>query len=150
MIIESTIPTNNSKPIGIAAGPDGNLWFTESNTSKIGRVTTAGAITDYPTLTSNSQPLFITAGPDGALWFTEGNANKIGRITTAGTITNEFPIPTPSSVPAGITAGPDRALWFTESNANKIGRLCLPRSHDSTARATSSGGTTATAEMCCG
>jgi streptogramin lyase len=28
-IVEFTIPTGNSWPLDIAAGPDGNLWFTE-------------------------------------------------------------------------------------------------------------------------
>jgi virginiamycin B lyase len=92
--------------------------------NNIGRITTAGAITEFPIPTPSSGPQGITLGPDGALWFTEAasNANKIGRITTAGAIT-EFPIPTPGSGPPGITSGPDGALWFTELIGNKIGRI---------------------------
>src|SRR5437867_1070567 len=45
---EFTIPTSNSNPIGITAGRDGNLWFTENNGSQIGRITTAGTVTGYP------------------------------------------------------------------------------------------------------
>jgi hypothetical protein len=62
--------TANSNPVGITAGPDGALWFTEQGTNKIGRITTAGMITEFSTLTANSGPFGITAGPDGALWFT--------------------------------------------------------------------------------
>jgi len=51
----------------------------------IGRITTAGAITEFP-IGDPRGPLRITAGPDGALWFTEGSpvigTNHIGRITT--------------------------------------------------------------------
>lgn len=38
---EFTVPTASSAPQGIGAGPDGNLWFTESAVSanKIGRIT---------------------------------------------------------------------------------------------------------------
>jgi hypothetical protein len=61
----------------IAAGPDGNLWFTENSVNQIGRITTTGAITQYPAPTANSVPNGITTGPDGNLWFTEGNANQI-------------------------------------------------------------------------
>ena len=32
------IPTSNSVPDGITAGPDGNLWFTEQTGNKIGRI----------------------------------------------------------------------------------------------------------------
>src|SRR5438093_608793 len=69
---EFPVPTPNSYPIGITAGPDGNLWFTEFFASEIGRVTTGGAITEFPVPTPNSGPNDISAGPDGNVWFTEG------------------------------------------------------------------------------
>ena len=69
-----------------------------ATSSKIGRITTAGVITEYPIPTPAGVPDGITAGPDGALWFIEYAGNKIGRITTAGVIT-EFPIPTANSHP---------------------------------------------------
>jgi uncharacterized repeat protein (TIGR01451 family) len=119
-ITEYATPTTNSGPDLIAAGPDGNLWFTESSGNNIGRITTAGVITEFPIPTSDSGPSGITAGPDGNLWFTEFLANNIGRITTPGVIT-EFPIPTAGSAPLGITAGPDGNLWFTGSD--NIGRI---------------------------
>ena len=37
-IIEFPIPTSKSAPAEITAGPDGNLWFTESGSNKIGRL----------------------------------------------------------------------------------------------------------------
>src|ERR1700724_579459 len=81
VVTEFTIPTANSTPSFIAAGPDGNLWFTEVSRDKIGRITTAGVITEFAITTANSQPFGIATGPDGNLWFTEYNGNKIGRIT---------------------------------------------------------------------
>jgi hypothetical protein len=39
----------NTGPYEIAAGPDGALWFTELFGDKIGRITTGGTITGYPT-----------------------------------------------------------------------------------------------------
>jgi uncharacterized repeat protein (TIGR02543 family) len=125
-INEFVILTSNGAPYGIAAGPDGNLWFTESGGNKIGRITPAGVITEYLIPTTNSNPAGITAGPDGNLWFTEGGemglGNKIGRITPVGVIT-EYPTPTASSRPNSIVAGPDGNLWFTEIAVNKIGRI---------------------------
>jgi virginiamycin B lyase len=93
------------------------LWFTESAANNIGRITTAGAITEYPIPTPNSAASSIATGPDGALWFTEGGANQIGRITTAGAITEYAG----AGGPAGIAAGPDGALWFT--TITNIGRI---------------------------
>ena len=109
-------------PTGITNGPDGALWFTESVGNKIGRITIAGAISEYAIPTANSYSLSIAAGSDGALWFTEAYGNKIGRATVSGSIT-EHTIPTAGSYPSSIAAGSDGALWFTESSSSKIGRI---------------------------
>src|SRR5271154_433492 len=38
-----TVPTSSGGPLGIVAGPDGNLWFTEDDAGKIGVISTAGS-----------------------------------------------------------------------------------------------------------
>jgi virginiamycin B lyase len=119
---EFAIPTRSSKPAGIAAGPDGALWFTEYAGNRIGRIGVDGQLLEFKVPTARSLPDGIVAGADGALWFTEGAGNKVGRITTDGTIT-EFPVPTAKSGPGAITAGPDGALWFAERLAKKVGRI---------------------------
>ena len=126
-IREFPLPTANSGPYGITAGPDGNLWFTEANSNNIGRISTAGVVTEFPIPTANGNPAGITVGPDGNLWFTNGSSISgfyIGRITPSGSIT-VFPLPMPNSGLGsdGITAGPDGNLWFTESKRNNIGRI---------------------------
>lgn len=125
LIKEYPLPSPNSMPAGITAGPDGALWFTEFAGNKIGRITTTGAIAEYTIPTMRGQPFGITAGPDGALWFAEDSAG-IGRITTGGVIT-EYPISTVYGGGAyGIAAGSDGALWFTlgcSFGACKIGRI---------------------------
>ena len=100
--------------------PDDALWFANYKNNSIGRITTAGAVTDY-TGTGISNPEEITAGPDGALWFTNAGNDSIGRITTGGVVTNYTG--TGISYPVGITAGPDGALWFTNFGNDSIGRI---------------------------
>ena len=60
-------------PYGIAAGPDSALYFTEpgvnQTTNKIGRITTAGVITEYTIPTATSRPGEIAASADGSLCF---------------------------------------------------------------------------------
>jgi streptogramin lyase len=87
------------------SGPDGNLWFTEYSANSIGRMTTAGVVTEFPLPSGGSFPYAITAGPDGNVWFTEAAGNAIGKITPAGVIT-EYPIPTGGSGPSDISVGP--------------------------------------------
>jgi RHS repeat-associated protein len=116
---EYSLPTG-SEPFGVTTGPDGNMWFTDEGTSKVGKTTTSGTITEYA-LPAGSEPHGIVTGPDTNLWFAARGTSKIGKITTAGSIT-EYALPT-KSWPEGIVGGPDGNLWFTESGTGKIGKI---------------------------
>jgi hypothetical protein len=131
-ITEFPVPSKTVGVIqGIAAGPDGAIWFTSREENMIRRMSPTGRFegefripsTSSDKFASNgSWPRVIAAGPDGNLWFAEMAANKIARITAKGEIT-EFAIPTADSKPYCVATGPDQAVWFTESGADKIGRL---------------------------
>jgi virginiamycin B lyase len=105
-------------PQGITRGPDGALWFTNTEGHSIGRITTTGTITDF-TGPAISDPTAITVGPDGALWFVDGSGT-IGRITTSGDVAS-FAASGIGS-PVSIATGPDRALWFA-TGGKFIGRM---------------------------
>jgi streptogramin lyase len=89
----------------IAAGPDGNLWFTESQTHLIGRMTPAGVITEFTIPTTNGAPFGIAAGPDGNVWFTESKGIKAGRfrVTTTDLGVAVSPQPATGTVGQGLT-----------------------------------------------
>jgi hypothetical protein len=72
---------------GIAAGPDGNLWFADER-GALGEINpTTHDITEYTTgLNSGSDPIWFTSGPDASMWFTDG-AGYIGQVTTGATST---------------------------------------------------------------
>ncbi|MBA3823547.1 MAG: virginiamycin B lyase, partial [Ktedonobacterales bacterium] len=108
-------------PHSITSGPDGNLWFTEYNGNRIGRMTTQGALTLFA-LPANCAPESITTGPDGNLWFTAQSGN-IGKITPAGKVTL-YPLAESTLGPEQIIAGPDSALWFIE-DSGYIGRITM-------------------------
>src|SRR5580704_9016473 len=86
----------NYEPRGIAAGSDGALWFAGNQEPSLGRVTTAGSVSNLPLPAGDSTLGDIVAGPDGALWFTMlvGSSREIGRMTTAGTVTLTVPVST--------------------------------------------------------
>ena len=121
---EVRVPTADAHPTGTTIGPDGAVWFTETGTNAIGRLS-GGVITEYP-LPHGGTPAAITSGPDGALWFTESGASRLGRIATDGAIT-EYPVPACAGCSDGgqsdIAVGPDGALWFTSTYGNAIGRM---------------------------
>jgi streptogramin lyase len=126
-ITEIPLTTKESYPGDIVAGPDGALWFNEVATASIGRITTAGKISEYRILPAAKDypylPWFIAEGPDGAVWFTTEFGGRVGRMTTTGAVT-EFPVNKEKSEPTGIAAGPDGAMWFTNPYFDpSIGRI---------------------------
>jgi virginiamycin B lyase len=110
IINEYPIPTAESAPTEIAAGPDGNMWFAESAKGKIAKITPSGQITEYVVTTGNSQITGITAGPDGNMWFADG-WGYVGKITMNGEVTRWTTALERS--PVDITTGSDGNLWFT-------------------------------------
>jgi streptogramin lyase len=87
-------------PWGIAAGSDGNVWFTEGGTNTtegrsvtgkaIGRITPSGTISYFSSeLITSSFPLGLTAAPDGNLWFTDKSGVSEKQTISFSSATNE-------------------------------------------------------------
>lgn len=128
----------------IAAGPEGDMWFTDlafNGQDAIGRITSKGEVTLYPLETQKpsttrpeySDPVGIAQGPDGYMWFVEQGTNSeresfVGRIgtgisgTTLGKI-DEFRVPTKGGYPTAIAQGPNGNMWFAEPAASEIGEV---------------------------
>jgi virginiamycin B lyase len=107
----------------IAAGPDGNLWFTE-RPGRVGRITPTGVVTEF---VASGPLLAIAAGPDGAIWFSETLPDAgagLGSVTVGGTVRGGLPIGPPQASVLSLASGPDGALWFTLLGAEQnVGRM---------------------------
>ena len=113
VITEFALPSGHI-PRAIVAGPDGNLWFTESGTNRVGKITPTGTITEFVVATGGSG---LCAGQDGALWFPEA-APTLGRITTSGSLSERTF--TGSLGMLDITTGPDGNLWVLDPDTKRI------------------------------
>jgi streptogramin lyase len=109
-------------PIAITSGPDANIWFTQLDLDRIGRMSTAGAPLGETQAPSGSAPSDIVAGPDGNLWFTAPGRDRVGRVTTGGTLLPEVTLPS-GSEPIGIAVGSDGNLWVTEPGRSRIAQI---------------------------
>jgi virginiamycin B lyase len=98
----------------IAAGPDGALWFTEQDAHAIGRVTTAGAVTEFPAPEGLS-PSDITSA-DGAIWFSADRC--LGRVTAAGEVAT-WSVHGARGL-LGIAPAPGGGLWLADNLAHTI------------------------------
>ncbi|MHB1562250.1 MAG: Vgb family protein, partial [Isosphaeraceae bacterium] len=120
-LFEFPITVAAGSPFDIAAGPDGNLWFTEEVPDQIGVFHPSTGTVTQISLPSGVAPQGITAGPDGNLWFTEALGNNgNGQIAAINPTTQTpialVPLPSAASYPTNIVAGPDGNLWFTETS----------------------------------
>src|SRR5262245_21394058 len=100
------VPHQNASPYGITVGPSGDVWFTEREQDRIGRIAPDLHIDEFPIPVdfASAGPTAITLGSDGNLWFIENNAHKVGRITPEGTFA-DFPLPSSDRFPLDITSG---------------------------------------------
>lgn len=114
----------------IVSGPDGNLWFTETNDDKIGKITTSGQVTEYP-LSPGAHPGQIIVGPDGQLWFGENGFNAVGEMDTNGNLVAEHPLGTSytaGAVGINLAVGSDNNVWVdenTQSSPNSPGQVIV-------------------------
>jgi streptogramin lyase len=124
-IREYPIPTANSAPFWITAGPSSSLYFTAGGANQIGAYDPAThGFTSFfiPTVTIGSSS-YITTGNDGSLYFTVSQDNAIGQLNPGTHVVTTFPIPTAGLGPQFITTAPDGDLYFTATGANVIEQL---------------------------
>ncbi len=121
-----------SRPVGITADSNGNVWVTEPGSGRIGMINTSDStptVQNFPQnspLPSGAEPDGITAGLDQAgqpvIWFTDFTNNKIesydpstGSFSTPITPPGQGGFTVESEIVAGTDA--DHTLWFPEQNS---------------------------------
>jgi streptogramin lyase len=101
---------------GITAGPDGNLWFTENETSGVGRITPNGVVTEFPLLpfTYSRHPVDIQSQGGSLVVVENYSADVLMRVSTDGVVTPMFSGPLPSAnslLAAGLAFTADGSTW---------------------------------------
>ena len=127
-VVEFVVPTPGAIVAGLAAGPDGNIWFTENIQSGgrlplllsngIWRISGTGAISEFHLSGGGGVGLAATAaGPvfgfGGSFWFAEASFFPIPQAaieegTPTGSLT-QFDV---TSAVSSLTYGPDGNIWF--------------------------------------
>lgn len=134
-------------PVGVAAGPDGTLYVTESRNHRIRAVSPGGAVTtvagcgpsgattgDYKDETGDKacfdSPTGIAIGPDGALYVADSGNSVIRRVTPDGVTTTYAGKSSGNSDgqlraarfqnPEGVAFGPDGTLYVADSGNDRV------------------------------
>lgn len=118
---------------GISQGPDGDMWFTESAASAIGRITMDGQFDEIALPSTCRGGGSITLGNDGDEYFTTGCQTQPGgpyyaalaKVTSSGSFT-VYSFPPTKPQPETLTRGIDGDVWFTLGGAgakNFVGKI---------------------------
>jgi streptogramin lyase len=109
-------------PSAITAGPDGNIWFTDPAFSRVGRITPAGGIAEYPV---RLDPRALVPRLDGKLWI--AGSGGVGTIDMGGgvrEVRTGFVHGRKIEVNDAAAVGPEGDLWFIGSG-NRVLRMTL-------------------------
>lgn len=103
----------------LAQGADGNIWFADFNSDKIGRVTEKGKFKTFDTTANPTQSLQMVLGSDGNLYFATDHSG-IGKIVASGNTTFMNLIDN-NTQPTAVTVGPSNEIWFAEWAGSNVG-----------------------------
>ena len=84
---EFSIPTECTNPLAVVIDYDGNVWFTETNTGKLGKfnpLTETFTEYDNPTWPPGARSMMwgIDYAPDGSVWFTDETYDSVWKFST--------------------------------------------------------------------
>ena len=85
-VTEYSIPTVCTNPLAVVTDFDGNVWFAQTNTGKLGKFDpTTETFTEFenPSWPPNGRSMMwgIDAAPDGSIWYTEETFDSIWKFT---------------------------------------------------------------------
>lgn len=120
-----TLPDALSTVYDITAGSDGNVWFTDPGTNSVGKMTPAGAVTEYPLQVADAGPNSITKDSSGNIWIDEGgtNCSCLARISNAGSVSATYAVYHSGCQPYPVNVAVDKSgnVWYTNGACSFIG-----------------------------
>jgi streptogramin lyase len=129
-------PEPNPYIVGITAGPDERMYFTDmEDFGAIGTIMPSGELTLEP-LSGFSSPEYaspkaIAPGPEQTVWFTEPERERVVEMLADGE-RREIVIPDRSPAdssarpsPKDIVEGPEGDMYFTDPGDNAVGRVTV-------------------------
>jgi virginiamycin B lyase len=107
-----------SAPNELALDTHGDVWFTEFNADRLGRLDPRNGHMQHYLLASKKSmqtlyPYGIALDQQGNVWFTESGKNQIGQLEPATGALHVFSVPDPQALTMEIASDEQGSLWVT-------------------------------------
>ncbi|GLY04491.1 hydrolase [Actinoplanes sp. NBRC 101535] len=112
-----------SAPYGIAAAPDGGVWFTAPGRNRIGRATATGGLTLFDLPVPEARAAMLTVDADGRPWTALNGADALACLDDGTMRLVELPGGRAPAAPVGIAAaaGGDQGVWYADIAGGCVG-----------------------------
>jgi streptogramin lyase len=98
--------------VGSLAGSGDGVWFTEEPSNRVGHITRAGHVEEFP-IGRNIRVLDAIAVGEDTVWFAAQNG--VGRLSLQTHASSFIPLPDRNSAPNALAVSRTGDVWLTES-----------------------------------
>jgi virginiamycin B lyase len=123
-VVEVFDAPGGAGPYGIAACPDGSIWYASLAGSHIARIHPgSGAATRVAPPTAGQGARRVWCDSASNVWVAEWNAGQVARFDPAADQWQEWSLPGPSPMAYAVYVDETDGVWLTDFGANSIVRF---------------------------
>ena len=111
----------NLEPLGIAVDNTGTVWYTDTQTRSIARLSPDGTVQSFPVATPIVRFGRLATAPGGSVWFADGATASVTRLEN-GVFTPHL-VGTDGATPYGIAIDGKGNVWATLQDPDKLVRI---------------------------
>jgi len=116
------LPTEESGPSALLIDDNGNIWFAEALSGKIGIVDSKTfEITEFAPDTSLDEPFALLFDKSGSLWISEHIGPGITKFNSMLETFDHVKAPNPESLPFGMAIDKYDNIWFGQHVTDELG-----------------------------
>jgi len=116
------LPTSESGPSALLLDDNGNIWFAEALSGRIGVVDSKTfEITEFASDTSLSEPFALLFDKSGSLWIAEHTGPGITKFDPILETFDHVKAPNPESLPFGMAIDKYDNIWFGQHVIDELG-----------------------------
>lgn len=119
IITQFDIPTKRSMPHNVTFSPQGQVWYSERNTNKIGTLDPkTGQMKEFPIPSDLNRPTPTVVDKKGNVWW--GTGDTLARLDSRTGEMKRYSLPQKGSGIHSAAVGPDGIVWATENAGGRI------------------------------